>query len=169
MQSPLKPAPEPPDVSETLVDATYGPGSRLAYKTSASAMFWRHCGTQRNCQVLREYLSMQPEAASSSKLIPLLLGLQAKPQVTCAVLIAGVDVIFDPVGGTPFAEALKTLKWGGQIAIIGFASGTIPKVSCHCDSPNYLFTVVKRWWTAAGVLNMHQIFWPCLALLALPQ
>ncbi len=42
--------------------------------------------------------------------------------------IAGVDVIFDPVGGTPFAEALKTLKWGGQIAIIGFASGTIPKV-----------------------------------------
>ena len=41
---------------------------------------------------------------------------------------AGVDVIFDPVGGTPFAEALKTLKWGGQIAIIGFASGQIPKV-----------------------------------------
>ena len=45
--------------------------------------------------------------------------------------VSGVDVIFDPVGGTPFAEALKTLKWGGQIAIIGFASGTIPKV-CSC-------------------------------------
>ena len=43
-------------------------------------------------------------------------------------LAAGVDVVFDPVGGAPFTEALKTLKWGGQIAIIGFASGTIPKV-----------------------------------------
>ena len=41
---------------------------------------------------------------------------------------AGIDVVFDPVGGFPFTEALKTLKWGGQIAIIGFASGTIPKV-----------------------------------------
>lgn len=43
---------------------------------------------------------------------------------------AGIDVVFDPVGGVPHTEALKTLKWGGQIAIIGFASGTIPKVRC---------------------------------------
>lgn len=112
---------------------------------------------------------MQSEAALGSKLIPLLLGLPAKTQGTCAVLIAGVDVIFDPVGGTPFAEALKTLKWGGQIAIIGFASGTIPKVSCHCDRPRHLFAIVKRWCTAAGVLNKHQYFSPCLAWLAMPQ
>ena len=46
------------------------------------------------------------------------------------VVAAGIDVVFDPVGGVPFTEALKTLKWGGQIAIIGFASGTIPKVKC---------------------------------------
>jgi NADPH:quinone reductase-like Zn-dependent oxidoreductase len=40
----------------------------------------------------------------------------------------GVDVLYDPVGGEPFQEALKTVNWGAQILIIGFASGTIPKV-----------------------------------------
>lgn len=41
----------------------------------------------------------------------------------------GIDVIYDPVGGTSFQEALKVAKWGAQILIIGFASGSIPKVS----------------------------------------
>ena len=40
----------------------------------------------------------------------------------------GVDVVYDPVGGVPFQEALKAVNWGAQILIIGFASGTIPKV-----------------------------------------
>ena len=40
----------------------------------------------------------------------------------------GVDVVYDPVGGTSFEEALKVVKWGAQILIIGFASGSIPKV-----------------------------------------
>lgn len=57
--------------------------------------------------------------------------------VLCAT---GCDVVLDPVGGAPFAEAMKVVKWGGQIAIIGFASGTIPKVNstpcCTCLNPN---------------------------------
>ena len=40
----------------------------------------------------------------------------------------GVDVVYDPVGGSAFQEALKVAKWGAQILIIGFASGSIPKV-----------------------------------------
>ena len=40
----------------------------------------------------------------------------------------GVDVVYDPVGGKSFEEALKVVKWGAQILIIGFASGGIPKV-----------------------------------------
>ena len=40
----------------------------------------------------------------------------------------GVDVVYDPVGGKSFEEALKVVKWGAQILIIGFASGDIPKV-----------------------------------------
>lgn len=43
-------------------------------------------------------------------------------------------MVLDPVGGAPFAEAMKVVKWGGQIAIIGFATGTIPKVcTAVCD------------------------------------
>ena len=44
----------------------------------------------------------------------------------------GVDVVHDPVGGKSFEEALKVVKWGAQILIIGFASGGIPKVR-HID------------------------------------
>lgn len=40
----------------------------------------------------------------------------------------GVDVVFDTVGGKHFEESMKCVKWGAQILIIGFASGTIPKV-----------------------------------------
>jgi len=40
----------------------------------------------------------------------------------------GVDIIYDPVGGNHFRKALKTVKWGGKILIIGFASGNIPSL-----------------------------------------
>ncbi len=56
--------------------------------------------------------------------------------VACAlqkVAPKGVDVVYDPVGGKSFEEALKVVKWGAQILIIGFASGSIPKVR-HLDS-----------------------------------
>ena len=38
----------------------------------------------------------------------------------------GVDLIYDPVGGDIFREALKCIKWGGQYLVIGFAEGSIP-------------------------------------------
>ena len=38
-------------------------------------------------------------------------------------LPAGVDVIFDPVGGSLLMESLKAARWGAHILIIGFASG----------------------------------------------
>ncbi len=34
---------------------------------------------------------------------------------------AGVDVVFDPVGGKQLGEALKSVKWGAQYLVIGFA------------------------------------------------
>lgn len=49
----------------------------------------------------------------------------------------GVDVIYDPVGGSSFQEALKVAKWGAQILFIGFASGSIPKVSYPKSEHNY--------------------------------
>ena len=51
----------------------------------------------------------------------------------------GVDVVYDPVGGKSFEEALKVVKWGAQILIIGFASGGIPKVR-HMDSDDSLIS-----------------------------
>jgi NADPH:quinone reductase-like Zn-dependent oxidoreductase len=43
--------------------------------------------------------------------------------------LAGADVIFAPVGGFLFDEALKcAAPWGAQYLVIGFASGSIPKV-----------------------------------------
>jgi NADPH2:quinone reductase len=41
---------------------------------------------------------------------------------------AGVDVVFDPVGG-PYAEAAaRSLGWSGRYLVIGFAAGDIPKL-----------------------------------------
>jgi NADPH:quinone reductase-like Zn-dependent oxidoreductase len=43
---------------------------------------------------------------------------------------AGVDVVFDPVGGQALFESLKCVAWGAQYLVIGFAAGDIPKVGC---------------------------------------
>ncbi len=40
----------------------------------------------------------------------------------------GVDIIYDPIGGSLAVEALKSIAWNGQYLIIGFASGEIPQV-----------------------------------------
>lgn len=41
---------------------------------------------------------------------------------------AGVNVVFDPVGGSALFESLKCVAWGAQYLVIGFAAGDIPKV-----------------------------------------
>lgn len=40
----------------------------------------------------------------------------------------GVDVVYDPVGGELAEQALRATGWGGRYLVIGFASGTIPKM-----------------------------------------
>jgi NADPH2:quinone reductase len=40
----------------------------------------------------------------------------------------GVDVICDPVGGDYTEPALRSIAWKGRLAVIGFASGHIPKL-----------------------------------------
>jgi NADPH2:quinone reductase len=37
----------------------------------------------------------------------------------------GVDLVFDPVGGTLMDTAFRTLGWGGRHLVVGFASGQI--------------------------------------------
>ncbi|KAL2635915.1 hypothetical protein R1flu_007394 [Riccia fluitans] len=59
--------------------------------------------------------------------------------------LKGVDVLYDPVGGKLHKEALKLVKWGGQILIIGFASGEIPSIPAN-------IALVKNW-------TVHGLYW----------
>lgn len=40
----------------------------------------------------------------------------------------GVHLVLDPVGGDYTEPALRTLRWGGRLVVIGFASGAIPRI-----------------------------------------
>jgi NADPH:quinone reductase len=40
----------------------------------------------------------------------------------------GVDVVYDCVGGEYSEAALRAIAWGGRLLVIGFATGTIPKI-----------------------------------------
>jgi len=44
---------------------------------------------------------------------------------------AGADVIFDPVGGDAFDQALRCIAWDGRLLVIGFAGGTIPSAPAN--------------------------------------
>ncbi len=43
----------------------------------------------------------------------------------------GVDVVYDPVGGELTEQAFRNLAWDGRHLVIGFASGTIPKLPAN--------------------------------------
>ncbi|MBM3110821.1 NADPH:quinone oxidoreductase family protein [Pseudomonas sp. P66] len=40
----------------------------------------------------------------------------------------GVDVIYDPVGGDLFDQAVRGIAWNGRLLVVGFASGRIPQL-----------------------------------------
>jgi NADPH:quinone reductase len=43
----------------------------------------------------------------------------------------GIDVTYDPVGGDATEAAIRSMAWGGRHLVIGFASGSIPKVPAN--------------------------------------
>src|SRR5437660_5304241 len=87
----------------------------------------------------------------------------------------GVDIIFDPVGGTYAEAALRSIAWEGRFLVIGFAAGDIPKMPLNlallegCDIRRVLWgswtrvnpeknranleKLVK--WTAEGKISSH--------------
>lgn len=45
-----------------------------------------------------------------------------------ALAPAGIDVVYDPVGGDLTEAAVRSLGWEGRLLVVGFATGTIPKL-----------------------------------------
>jgi NADPH2:quinone reductase len=41
---------------------------------------------------------------------------------------AGVDVVYDPVGGSYTEPSLRSLRWRGRLLVVGFAAGEIPRI-----------------------------------------
>jgi NADPH2:quinone reductase len=58
----------------------------------------------------------------------------SKEQLTDRVMALtegrGVDVCFDPVGGSLFDAALSSLGWGGRILLVGFVGG-VPQIPAN--------------------------------------
>lgn len=40
----------------------------------------------------------------------------------------GVDIVYDPVGGSGSEAALRSLAWRGRFLVVGFAAGAIPQI-----------------------------------------
>ncbi len=88
---------------------------------------------------------------------------------------AGIDCVYDPIGGEFSELALRALGWKGRLLVVGFASGEIPKIPLNlallkgCDILGIFWSeFVKREpkahldnmarifeWTAQGVLSAH--------------
>jgi sacsin len=66
------------------------------------------------------------------------------PALVRAAAPGGVDVVFDPVGGAVFTQALRCVRWGAQLLIIGFAAG-VPPIPAN-------IALVKN-------LTVHGIYW----------
>lgn len=41
---------------------------------------------------------------------------------------AGVDVVYDPVGGEVTEQVLRSTNWNGRLLVVGFAAGEIPSI-----------------------------------------
>ena len=58
---------------------------------------------------------------------------------------AGVDVVYDPVGGELAVAALKSLAWHGRYLVIGFASGDIPAMPANLALLKEA-SIIGVWW-----------------------
>jgi NADPH2:quinone reductase len=76
----------------------------------------------------------------------------------------GADVVYDPVGGDLSEQALRATAWGGRFLVVGFASGTIPRIPLNLTllKNNSIMGVFYGAWAqrepAAYRQNMAQLF-----------
>jgi NADPH2:quinone reductase len=65
---------------------------------------------------------------------------------------AGVDVVYDPVGGDLAEQALRALAWHGRYLVIGFASGTIPRFPANIALLKEA-SIIGVWWGTWSAKN----------------
>ncbi|UZF95444.1 NADPH:quinone oxidoreductase family protein [Bosea sp. NBC_00550] len=76
----------------------------------------------------------------------------------------GVDVVYDPVGGERLEEAVRVTAWQGRILVVGFASGTIPRIPANllllkgCALVGVFFGTFASVNPAASQDNFRQLF-----------
>jgi NADPH:quinone reductase len=64
----------------------------------------------------------------------------------------GIDVIFDPVGGSYTEPALRSMAWKGRFLVIGFAGGEIPRIPLNLPLLKG-FSIVGIFW---GSFTEHE-------------
>jgi NADPH2:quinone reductase len=76
----------------------------------------------------------------------------------------GVDVVYDPVGGGLFEQALRSTAWYGRVLVVGFASGDIPKAPMNlpllkgCSIVGVTFGGFRRRDPETNAANFAQLF-----------
>ncbi|GHF26806.1 NADPH:quinone oxidoreductase [Kordiimonas sediminis] len=72
--------------------------------------------------------------------------------------LGGCDIVYDPVGGDYSETALRTLKPGGRLLVIGFAAGDIPKIPINLCLIKQTSIVGVFWgaWAAAHPAEQRQ-------------
>ena len=68
-----------------------------------------------------------------------------KESVKALTDAAGVDVVYDPVGGDLAQQALRSLAWHGRYLVIGFAAGDIPNFPANIALLKEA-SIIGVWW-----------------------
>jgi NADPH2:quinone reductase len=76
----------------------------------------------------------------------------------------GADVIYDPVGGDLFDQAIRSIAWNGRLLVVGFASGRIPDLPVNLTLLKGAAVVGVFWGSFAqrqpqdNLANFQQLF-----------
>lgn len=79
----------------------------------------------------------------------------------------GVDVVYDPVGGDAFDEAVRAIGWMGRYLVIGFTAGRIPTLKVNMplvkgyDLIGVRYDVWRDGWWSEARANLEQVLAWC--------
>jgi NADPH2:quinone reductase len=90
-----------------------------------------------------------------------------REQVKALTAGKGVDVVYDPVGGDAFDEAVRAVGWMGRYLVIGFTAGRIPTLKVNMplvkgyDLVGVRYDVWRDGWWNEARANLEQVLAWC--------